>query len=271
MAFRFLDPNPIYWANDGTMCAGGTLRFYENNSTTPTNAGEGQDLSPSLGATITLDSSGRAEDDVWLASGSYRARLYNADDELQWSRDYVQDADGLALTPLDPADGNEDDVYSTDGIAALWRAIREVADPTGHSGKYYGNDGAVTGWYAFPAATVYDEDSLPGGIAQDATTFRVGNLLVQTGSGTAATSGTTATSEGVTFGAAFDTAPVVVGVTPTVGSVTSEGAHVSAQATSITTSGFTANFFAGAEDGGGDLSISTPVTFRWIAFGIKAP
>ncbi|OGT56279.1 MAG: hypothetical protein A3E01_06935 [Gammaproteobacteria bacterium RIFCSPHIGHO2_12_FULL_63_22] len=257
------------------MAAAGELRFFENNTTTPKNVYDGADLSPSLGSTVTLDASGRAEDDVWL-DGVYRVRLYTGggvDGALVWSRDDVQGQEAGGITPLDPSTGNEDDVYGTDGVTASWRAIREVPDPTGNSGKYVGTDGTTVSWTAFPAATVYDEDTLPGSFTQTNTSaggFTFGNIRVQWGSDTAPTAASVVTTKAVTFGVAFSGTPYTVQVTPTSGGVTSDtpAARCSAQALSANTTGFTASLFAGAEDeGSGSTDITSTVAFTWLAIG----
>jgi hypothetical protein len=272
--FRLLDQNTQYRLDDGTVAAGGELRFYENNTTTPKNVYDGADLSPSLGSTVTLDSAGRAEDDVWL-DGVYRVRLYDADGAMVWSRDDVQGQEAGGITPLDPADGNEDDVYSTDGTTASWRAIREVPDPTGNSGKYLGTDGEAISWTAFPAATVYDEDTLPGSFTQDndaSGSFTIGNIRVEWGNDTAPTAASVVTTKAVTFHTAFSGTPYYVGVTPTAGGVTSDtpSARCSAQALSANSTGFTASLFAGAEDeGNGSTNITSSVSFNWMAIGPK--
>ena len=267
--FRFLDPNPIHWNNDGTVCAGGELRFYTTLTTTPTNAGEGPDLSPSLGATVTLDSSGRAEDDIWLP-GVTRVRLYDADGALQWDRDYVQDAAVGGITPLDPADGTEDQVYSTDGVDALWRTILEVPDPSGNSGKYVGTDGTSIAWTAFPAAVTYSETALPDGITQSGSDLQIGKYKIQNGSGVAPTASAAYTSVAVTFAEAYASAPLFIGIEPNTDNVTPAGALVSFAVTSRSTTGFTVKFYAGQEHGASDWFITSAVNFKYSAHGIVA-
>ena len=269
-AFRLLDQCPAYRDDEGNIVASGELRFYETGTTTPKNVTNGSG-GASLGSTVALDSSGRPESDKdpWL-DGIYRVRLYDADDVLVWSRDNVQEAATGGITPLDPADGTEDQVYSTDGVNAEWRSISEVPSQTGHSGKYLTTDGTVASWGTVTIPT-YDADDLPGGIEQTTTTFRIGNLLIQMGSGTVPTAAAIKSSVAVTFASAFDSTPVYVGLTANAAGVTGESAHVSMQATSLSASGFTAHAFAGAEDGGGNLNITSSVPFQYIAIGIKAP
>jgi hypothetical protein len=274
MAFRLFQNSPVQFNNDNTVCAGGEVRLYVNNSTTPTNAGEGPDMSPSLGSTLSLDASGRLEDDAWV-EGPIRVRLYNAAGELQWSLDNVQDGSTGGLVPLDPADGEEGQVYKTDGTDAYWDDVREVPDPTGMSGRYLGTDGEAVTWTAFPAATVYDEDTLPGSFTQDndsSGSFTIGNIRVEWGNDTAPTSASVLSTKAVTFHTAFSGTPYYVGVTPTSGGVTSDtpAARCSAQALSANSTGFQASLFAGAEDeGSGSTAITSTVAFNWLAIGPK--
>ena len=273
MATRLLDQNPVYFNNDNTVCAGGELRFYESETTTPLNVYSSPTLGTSLGSTVTLDASGRAEDDIWLAVDAYRVRLYTGaapDGVMVWSRDFAGDTATGAVVVPDPSTGDEDDVLSTDGVAYLFRAIREVPDPTGNSGKYVGTDGTAVSWTAFPAAVTYDEDTLPGGFTQGATSVQIGKFKIQTGTGSAPTAAAeSTTSAAVTFGEAYATL-LHIDVTPTgTGGFTGRGAGVDKQVNGSTT-GFTVRFYAGAEHGSNDYNITSTVNFTWVAFGIVA-
>lgn len=273
-AFRLLDQCPQYRDDEGNIVADGELRFYETGTTTPKNVTNGSG-GASLGSTVALDSSGRPETDKdpWL-DGIYRVRLYDADDALVWSRDNVQEAATGGITPLDPADGTEDQVYSTDGVNAEWRSISEVPSQTGHSGKFLTTDGTVASWGTVTIPT-YDADSLPGGITQDndsSGSITIGNIRIEWGNDTAPTSASVLSTKAVTFHTAFSGTPYYVGVTPTSGGVTSDtpSARCSAQALSANSTGFTASLFAGAEDeGSGSTAITSTVGFNWLAIGPK--
>lgn len=267
MAARFLDPKPIWYDDEGLPCAGGRLDFYEDDTTTPKDVFAEKAMSTNLGPSVDLDASGRAESDIWF-EGSCYVRLFNVANEQIWARANVEDGAFAGNAPLAPEDGEDGQVYSTDGTpgGAYWRDVEEVPDPAGHSGKYLGNDGELVQWTAFPTAVTYDYTTLPGGIESSTTTIRIGNQVLVKGTATAPTSATTASTVPVSFGYTFASAPEVW-VTPKVGAVTSESARCSAQALSASTTGFTASVFAGAEDGGGDLSISTAVPVSWMAWG----
>jgi hypothetical protein len=183
-----------------------------------------------------------------------------------WSRDNVQEAATGGITPLDPADGTEDQVYSTDGVSAEWRTISELPSQTGNGGKFCTTDGTVASWAAVTIPT-YDADNLPGGITQTATRIVIGNIAILTGSDTATTTGTLKSTKAVTFATAFSGTPTHISCTPTSASSTGEGGGVSTQCTSYATTGFTANFFAGAEDNGGVAEINSSIPFTYLAIG----
>ena len=60
MAYRFLDPHPIFLTDALVAVAGGSLNFYENNTTTPKSCYGEPALSTDNGSVLTLDSAGRA-------------------------------------------------------------------------------------------------------------------------------------------------------------------------------------------------------------------
>jgi hypothetical protein len=92
---------------------------------------------------------------------------------------------------------------------------------------------------------------------------------MQWGSGTAPAAAAISTSVAVTFGVAFSNTAYSVQVTPTVTGVTGDTppAACSSQATSIGSTQFTANFFAGAEANSDNKNITSSVPFTWFAVG----
>lgn len=272
MASRLFDPANQYRDDEGVICAGGKLVFYITNTTTAKNVFSERALSNSLGNSIDLDASGRAEDDFWLASDDlYRVQLYQYVSpgvySQVWSRDDVGDANVGGLVPLDPADGNDGDVYRTDGVDPYWGPVSEVPDMAGHSNEYLTTDGEQAFWT--PLAS-YDADNLPGGVVDGTTYLQIGNTMLQMGSGTASTNGTNNVTASVTFSPAFDSAPKIV-LTPTIASINNSGWTVSPAAISGTASGFTANFWADGEHGSTSTTIDSAVTFNWFAMGPRVP
>lgn len=271
MASRLLNPHDQYRDDEGVICAGGSLVFSLTGTSTAKDVFGERALSTNLGATVDLDASGRPESDIWLASDAlYRVRLLNADDEQVWSRDDVGDADSGGLVPLDPADGDEDDVYRTDGTDAYWGPIREVPDPTGHSGKRLGTDGELVFW---ETQETFDADNLPGGVLDESAYYQIGNTMIQRGSGTAATNGTNTVTAAVTFSPAFDsTTNLCIQITITSGpTFNASGWITGAHALSKTASGFTASFRVNGEDVSASEIFDSSVTFDWEATGPREP
>lgn len=267
-AFRLLDQNAQYRLASGAVAAGGELRFYTTATTTPKDVYGGPLLNPNLGATVTLDSAGRVENDVWL-NGIYRVRLYDADAALVWSLDDVQNGATGGILPLNPAAGTEGQVYFTDGADAYWGNVREVPDPTGSSGKYLGTDGTAVSWTSFPTAVTYGTTNLPGGITQGATYVQIGKLLIQFGSDTAATAAAEYTTDAVTFPTAYATL-LHVECSPTGSSGFTGRGTGATQQIAGSVSGFTVRFSCGNEHGASDYNITTAITYTWVAFGLVA-
>jgi hypothetical protein len=271
LSFRLLDWKPQMRLASGALNAGGSLEFFITNTSTPKSVFGDESLSTNLGAVIDLEADARTLDDIWLATDvEYRVTMKDSLGAIVagFPLDHVRSGDAAGAAPPDPTAGADGDSLLTDGTDWYFQALREVPDPTGHASNVLLTDGDLIYWGAQQTIPTYDSTNLPGGITQDTAKLVIGKLMILWGNGTAPTSGTTATSVGVTFGTAFTSSLLHVSLIPTIGPVTGESAHCSAQATGGSTTGFTANFFAGAEDGGGSLNISTAVTFTWVAFGL---
>lgn len=266
MSYRILNQAPVYFDNEGNLCAGGSLEFYENETDTPKDVYGAPDLTPNLGSVVTLDSSGRTETDVW-GDGTYTVVLKTAADVEVWSRDNVRDYDASSQVVIpDPASGSDGQVVTTDGVDYYLATPLYVPDPTGNAGEQLGTDGSLVFWEAKPTIPTLPTD----GITQNSTSFTIGKLKAQFGTGTAPSAAAQTTSVTVTFATAYTTL-LYVGITPTVGAVTGEGGGVEVSAVSATTTGFTATFIA--PDMGsipGSENITSNVTFQYCAFGIIA-
>jgi hypothetical protein len=271
MSFRLLDFKPQFRLASGALAALGSLEFFITGTSTPKNVFGDESLSTNLGSTITLNAAARTTQDIWMATDvEYRITLKDSLGAIVagYPLDHVRSGDAAGAAPPDPTAGSDGDSLLTDGTDWYFQALRAVPDPTGHAGTALLTDGDLIYWGAEQTIPTYDSTHLPGGIVQGSGSLVIGKLMILWGNGTAPTSGTTATSVGVTFGTPFTSSLLHVSLTPTIGPVTGESAHCSAQATGGSITGFTANFFAGAEDGGGSLNISTAVTFTWVAFGL---
>jgi hypothetical protein len=266
--YRSFPPEYQFCNDEGIPLAGGSLTYSITGTPTAKNVYSDTAATVSLGNVLTLDTAGRAPDH--FLSGEYRRILKDADGDQVTLFDNIRDVASGSVAPLDPADGNDLDVYSTDGVSAYWRALRELPDPTGSDGYMVVADGDGYSLQAPITADSFDADNLPGGISATASasgSVVVGNVRIQWGADTAPSTGTLHSTKAVTFGTAFSGSPYFVGVTPGASSSTGEGAGASAQYTSPSTTGFTASFFVGAEDNGGVAEINTTIPFTYIAIG----
>ena len=151
MSFRILNQSPAYLNTAGQPLAGGELRFYTTGTTTPKNVYGDAALTINNGSTVTLDSSGRANVDVW-GDGEYRVRLYDSLGVQIWQRDNVREVTAAGAT-IPSMVGKAGQFLTNDGSVTLWQAIRQLPDPTGHAGKVLGTDGTVFLWQASTAST----------------------------------------------------------------------------------------------------------------------
>lgn len=267
MAFRIFSELNTFYGLTGQLVANGELRFYDAGTTTPRNVYGDEALTVNNGSTVTLDSSGRPNVDVW-GDGDYFVELYDADGVKQGEADDVKEQGGAAAL-IPSLSGNTGKFLTNNGSVLLWQTIREVPDPTGQANKILGNDGSNLTWVTRPSdgAAGADPD-----IEVTATSAIVGDsadrMRFLSGTGSASASGGRTTSVAITFASAFSSAPVYVGITPTISIITGVGYAPVASATNITTTGFTANFDVNSDQSGANISV--PVTFQWFAMGIVA-
>lgn len=270
--FRLFDPVPQWRDALGVLAAGGSLVFTDSGTTTPRNVYSADTGGVSLGNTLTLDSDARLSEDFWL-DGEYRVVLKDADGATIWSRDNVRDVASDALATPDPTDGTDGQALFTDGTPGgfYWDDVLTIPSQTGNSGKFLTTDGEALSWGTLDIPD-YDSDNLPGGI--EATpgasgSVVIGGVMFQWGTDTAPSAGTISTSKAVTFGTAFSSTPYYCEASPNAINVTgdSPSGAPSSQAINYSSSGFTANFFVGAENNGGDTDITSSIPFKWFAVG----
>lgn len=258
-AFRILSQSPVYFLLDGkTPAAGGRIEFYEAGTTTAKDVYGDQELSVNNGSSITLGSDGRAEDDIW-GDGSYRVRVYAADDTLISDDDNVEipGGTGTAIPALSAGK-----VLSNDGAVLQWLALQEVPDPTGQGGKIIGSDSTGYIWQDPPA-----DPEVP--ITVGAASLQAGNTnskayYIQSGTDTAPASGTYTTTKAITFAKTFATV-LHVSITPF--GVQSGGPIVAYPTSAPTTGGFTAGFDV-AEGTNAQATINSSISFSWVAHGL---
>lgn len=260
-AFRLLNQFPVYLDNEGQPAALGYLRFYESGTTTDKAVYSDAGLSQSSGARVDLDSAGRTESDVW-GDGSYRVRLYGADDVMIAEADDVEVAGGTGTTIPAMVDGY---FLTNNGGLLLWAPIREVPDPTGQSGKMLTNDGSNLNWTAVPSLTIPTLDAVVSTsslrIAAGTTSF-----LIQMGDDSAPASNDVFTQKSVTFPTAYVSTPFVF-VTPRNGGVTPHGYYTKPSVLDRSQTGFTFSVHTGTGESNSNASVTDTVDFSWVAFG----
>lgn len=261
--FRILDQFPQYTDAQNVPLAGGSLRFYLTNTTTPANVYGNKALSINNGSTVTLDSSGRTNVDVWGDGTALRVRLYAADGTLVDEADNVE-LPGGAATSLPAFVAGK--FLTSDGSVLSWAAIRELPDPTGQSNKVLSTDGTAYIWIAKPV------DGAAGaagtGVITTATSLKSGSLLLQTGTGSAAASNSETASVAVTFPVAFTVVPVHIGLTVKNIAVASGVALVAHSVTAVTLTGFTANFNIADRHFVAGSTITNAIPFTYLAMGV---
>jgi hypothetical protein len=149
-SFRALEQNPVYWSATGVPLAGGSLNFYDTNTTTPRNVYGDKALSVNNGSTIALDSSGRANTDIWL-NGAYRVIHKDSGGATVDTRENVElpGSGGLTIPTL----SGPKYLYN-DGTSMSWVTLIAVPDATGSSGKQLGTDGTTVFWETKTASNV---------------------------------------------------------------------------------------------------------------------
>lgn len=271
MAFRLLDQKPQYRNALGELLAGGSLNFYITATSTPKNVFSDKTLGTSLGSTITLDSDGRHSEDIWLAEdAAYRIIAKDSEGVTVWQLEDVRSVDSAAAaTAPDASDGSDGQALFTDGTAGGWYFddVLTIPSQTGNAGKYLGTDGEALAWESFPeaaeAAAVESTASASGSII-------VGGVMIVWGTDTCPTASSTLFStKSVTFGTAFSGTAYAVVCTPTSTGVSNNNPpdDASISATSISSSGFTARAFVGAENSASTISITSTIGFTYIAIG----
>lgn len=199
MSFRILNQAPQYLLADGSVNAGGKLAFYETDLTTPKNTWSDEGLTVLNSNPVIMDAAGRTLTDVWGDDGEYGVVMLDQFDNVIWTRNNVRanDVAGTAIPALEVGK-----FLSNDGSQVLWDTVRQVPDPTGSAGRVLGTDGSLVFWE--PKETV---PTLPeSGIGDTSSAIRVGEHLLQVGSGSLPATGTQQSTTSVTFPTPFNSA-----------------------------------------------------------------
>jgi len=269
--YRISHPAIQWTADDFTIVPGGKLVFTDSGGSTPRNVFSDAAATVSLGNELTLNAASRSVD--FFMDGEYRVRLLDEDDNQIWLRDNVRDVASGGITPPDPADGEDGQVWATNGVTGYWLTLLALPDPTGSDGYAVVADGDGYSLTPFPTPESF---VIPdGGITTAANEFVIGKKCKKWGTGTApAAASSLTTTQAVVFSGTAFTALEGVQITPRAVNITAQGAQVAAACISESTAGFTASFFAGAENTGSGGSngdkISSSVPFYWEATGTIA-
>lgn len=249
-----------FFGNRGQLLAGGELRFFELDTTTPKPVYADPDLTDTNGNIVGLDASARPNEGLY-GSGNYFVELYDAAGVKQ-GEDRAYAPGGASQSIPIPMPG---EFLTGDGTQILAQAIRQLPDPTGYAGKFLGTDGDAFIWQAGPVAP-----TLPTLPTSSSTTMRIGDYMLQLGTGSAAPTGSHTASVAVTYPIAFSAAETPkVFVVPTVSNASVGGFVPTPTITGASSTEFTVKF--DTNEGGSAGNLTNAVTFNWIAFGRVAP
>jgi hypothetical protein len=269
MAYRFLNPAPVFFALSGEENAnGGSLTFYDIGTTDPKDTWS----DPAMGGgnlnsnPVELDSAGRSNVSIWL-DGEYSVVLKDEAGVTVWTRDVTSGiAAGAAIPALVLGQ-----YLTNDGTNLLWADVASflLPDPSGSADYILSTDGANFIWIPQPEIPevpdpeiVVTANSLQAGVSDDET-----KGFMQWGTASANASGTPTTTATVTFPVPFSTAPFVA-ITCTTNS--QPGGPVVHNTTSApSTTAFTAQFDVAEASGSGSANVVNAVPFIWFAIGTK--
>lgn len=266
-AFLLHDKITTWFGSTGQLLPGGYMRFYLAGSTTPQDVYGDRALTTNNGDTIQLDASGRLVHECWAdTADAYFLELYDADDVKQGEVSYREVPGGVGQVIPIPESG---EYLSGDGtqFIAVDLSLNLLPDQTGHSNEILGTDGTTPSWAAKPA----DGAAGTSDIATTATSFKVGNMLTQTGTATGTSVGTRFQTVSVTFATAFDSTPIFVGVEVDSGTLSTYANQPTWSITAKSATGFTVKFTMGElDDSQAGFNFSAGVPFTYIATGVKA-
>ena len=267
-AFRLYSKLQSFFSDDGTLLAGGSLRFYQAGTETPKPVFGEKALTTNNGSQIALDASGRAAVAIW-GTGQYDVDLHDADG-VKVGEDLMVEVDGGEATALPAL--SADKFLTNNGTAMSWATVRQVPSPADHSGDILSNDGTSLTWIAAPEAPELPDMPITvttGGVVLGTSGSDFAQL--QWGSDSVAGSGSLSVTDTVTFATAYNAAPKVfiqcTGTPPT----NSGDIHLRHSVTPSTT-GFSVTFSTKTGGSSADTSntnseITGTVNYAWFAVG----
>lgn len=263
-AFRLYPSFQTFFGDDGTLLAGGQLRFTLAGTATPKDVFGEKALSTNNGSTIDLDAAGRPEHPIW-GSGQYDVALHDADG-VKVGEDLTVEIPGGEATALPSL--SADKFLTNDGSVMSWAPVIQVPDPTGSANKVLSTDGTSLSWIDKPADGAAGADAT--NVGATSTSLHVEDMYVVTGSGTGTSVGGRTQSVSVTFGTAFTSTPVFIGIQVTSSSLSSGGNMPSWSITTSSTTGFTVQFTMGElDDSQSKYNFNAGVAFKYAAMGVR--
>lgn len=260
MSGRFYDPNPVYFDTlSNQPVAGGFLQFYDQGTTNPRMTWSDQALTIPNTNPVPLDSSGRANVNIWL-SGSYTVRLTDSLGAVIWTRDVNDGSVGNNVFPTLEAGK----FLTNDGSVVLWADLIQLPDPTGSDGKMVVASGGGYVLQAQPTAPVSPI------VVTDTSVKYVGTssvILEQWGTASIPASGAQIATGTITFPTAYTTVPNLQ-VTINKGSgVVAAGFIGDIGVPSVSTTGATVAWDLGVDDVKSMYNLTSPLPIMWRAIG----
>lgn len=255
-SFRPLGQFVQFFLDDGQVNAGGSVTFYETDLTTLKNTYSNLGLTVLNSNPVTLDASGRPSSDVW-GSGVYGAVLKDSLGTMIQTLNNIQSGADPGFQIPSLVNGQ---FLTNDASNLLWQAISQVPDPTGSAGDILGTDGTLVFWQAVASLGI-PTTTITG------TSININGLLIQWGTGSAATTGFRQVTANIAFPAPFSNPPYFIGIMPTSNAVTPGGQLPVPVITAKSTTTAAVQF--DSDDFGQDNAVFTaPVPFDWFAIGL---
>ncbi len=254
-SFRFYDPAPVNMNLLATFpAAGGSLAFYDIGTTTPKNTWSDRDLTVLNTNPVALDSSGRANVNIWL-DGAYSVTLRDSNNVVIWTRDVDSGVeDGFTIPPL-----AANQWLTNDGSNLLWGTFFQLPDPTGSDGKIPVASG---GGYVLQAQPTIP--TLP--VVTTDNSIKVNNILDQWGTGSIPASGAQIASTTITFPTAYITTPnATVGIAQ--GSGVVSAGFIGCLGWTTSTTGITVHWDLNITEDASQYKLTSPIPITWRAVG----
>ncbi len=260
MSGRFYDPNPVYFNTlSGAPVAGGSLAFYQQGTTTPKGTWSDQGLTIPNTNPVALDSSGRANVNIWL-DGDYSVRLLDSLGAVIWTRDVN---DGAATDSVFPT-LQAGKFLSNDGSSVLWTDIIQLPDPTGSDGKMVVASGGAYVLQAQPTAP-----TAPVVLTDSSIKYVVGSvaMMEQWGVMNIPASGAQLASGSFTFPVPYLSVPNIQATINKGSGVVSAGFIGDIGVSSVSTTGATIAWDLGVDDVRSQYNLTSPLPVSWRAIG----